>query len=180
MPLHSLCGCLEDAPQPGSPKLLSHGFVIFSVIVGALNGCLSIALIAQDALQEESAVQDRELEQGTVLAALAGAVKLVEEGTSSEMPPVLRDPGDRKRAPLAPVSPPGGPSPERLGRSMNDDMAMLVLGGIRWEEDRIPPHGHAVPKFRVLPERLRNDLHAMAEEMGRCPESVESIPDSPM
>eukprot|EP00913_Durusdinium_trenchii_P014847 g13924.t1 len=166
MPLHSLCGCLEDAPQPGSPKLLSHGFVIFSVIVGALNGCLSIALIAQDALQEESAVQDRELEQGTVLAALAGAVKLVEEGTSSEMPPVLRDPG--------------GPSPERLGRSMNDDMAMLVLGGIRWEEDRIPPHGHAVPKFRVLPERLRNDLHAMAEEMGRCPESVESIPDSPM
>ncbi|CAK9111292.1 unnamed protein product [Durusdinium trenchii] len=97
-----------------------HGFVIFSVIVGALNGCLSIALIAQDALQEESAVQarcarswevDRELEQGTVLAALAGEVKLVEEGTSSEMPPVLRDPG--------------GPSPERLGRSMNDDMAML-------------------------------------------------------
>lgn len=36
-----------------------------------------------------------------------------------------------------------------------------VLGGIRWEEDRIPPHGHAVPKFRV-------DRLVMKEERVGC------------
>lgn len=87
-----------------------HGFVLFSVVIGALNGCLSIALIVQDALQAEWAVQDRDLEQGTVLASLSGEKKIFQEGSCSEMPQEL--PCERLE---------GGPSPERLGRSLDDD-----------------------------------------------------------
>lgn len=53
----------------------------------------------QDAVQQEMG-PDRDLEQGTVLASLAGEAKVIEEGTSSAMP-------------LAPE----GPAPDRLGRS---------------------------------------------------------------
>eukprot|EP00435_Cladocopium_sp_Y103_P031221 s3391_g7.t2 len=78
-----------------------HGFVLFSVVVGALNGSLSIALIVQDALQAEWAVQDRDLEQGTVLASLSGEKKILQEGSCSDMPKEL--PCERLE---------GGPSPE--------------------------------------------------------------------
>ncbi|CAJ1453196.1 unnamed protein product [Effrenium voratum] len=76
-----------------------HGFVIFSIAVGALNGGLSILLIVQDAVRQEWAVQANELEQGTVLAKPSPGA--LHEGPSTEMPtlplghrvPTLRETG---------------------------------------------------------------------------------------
>jgi len=80
-----------------------HGFVMFSVAVGAANCCLLIVAVVQNAVSEEWAVQAQDLQQGTVLAKGAEEPSDLEEGSPRQMPPMEEMPS--------------GPTPTTLGLS---------------------------------------------------------------
>jgi len=134
----------------------AHGFVILSVLVGAVHGGLSLVVLLRECWQDEVKVQGQDWVQGTALQSLAppqqrawSAGDEFDAGSSTQ--PIAPKPGAPGSGSYG-----GVPSPRTLGRSTSPDYGGRGdgRGSDRWPNDPPTAYGGRSQGAQESPDLL--------------------------